>query len=94
MPTGNASGRWVLDIDVKRPEANGFDTLEDLGHSVLPNAPMAHTESGGLHVYYDAGSRELKNSAGLIPTSVVWSKSAAGSRGNARDTTERAKLWC
>ena len=25
------------------------------------------------------------------PTSVVWSKSAAGSRGNARDTTERAK---
>ena len=30
----------------------------------------------------------------LDPTSVVWSKSAAGSRGNARDTTERAKLWC
>ena len=30
----------------------------------------------------------------LSPTSVVWSKSAAGSRGNARDTTERAKLWC
>jgi len=31
---------------------------------------------------------------GHYPTSVVWSKSAAGSRGNARDTTERAKLWC
>ena len=30
----------------------------------------------------------------LRPTSLVWSKSAARSRGNARDTTEGAKLWC
>jgi hypothetical protein len=30
----------------------------------------------------------------LHPTSLVWSKSAAGSRGNARDTTGHAKLWC
>ena len=48
MPTGRASGRWVLDIDVKRPEENGFDTLEDLGHALLPDTPMAHTSSGGL----------------------------------------------
>jgi hypothetical protein len=65
MPTGRVSGRWVLDIDVKRPEANGFDTLENLGH-VLPATPMAHTASGGLHVYFDAGGRELRNSEGLI----------------------------
>ncbi len=65
MPTGRPSGRWALDIDMKRPEANGFDSLEDLGH-VLPATPMAHTASGGLHVYFDAGERELRCSAGLI----------------------------
>jgi hypothetical protein len=27
---------------------------------------MAHTSSGGLHVYFDAGERELKNSAGTL----------------------------
>jgi hypothetical protein len=66
MPTGKVSGRWVLDIDIKDPKANGFDTLEDLGWSILPETPMAHTASGGLHVYFDAGDRELRNSAGLI----------------------------
>jgi Bifunctional DNA primase/polymerase, N-terminal len=65
MPTGRVSGRWVLDIDVKRPEANGFDTIEDLGR-VLPAARMVHTASGGLHVYFNAGERELRNSVGLI----------------------------
>jgi hypothetical protein len=66
MATGKVSGRWVLDIDVKRPEENGFDSLEDLGHSLLPETPMAHTASGGLHAYFDAGDRELRCSAGLI----------------------------
>jgi hypothetical protein len=66
MPTGRVSRRWVLDIDVKRREANGFDSLADLGHSALPETPMAHTSSGGLHVYFDAGERELKNSAGTL----------------------------
>jgi hypothetical protein len=66
MPTGKVSGRVVLDIDVKDPRANGFDTLEDLGRSILPDTPMVHTCSGGLHVYFDAGERELRNSAGLI----------------------------
>jgi len=42
----------VLDIDVKRPESNGFDTLADVGFAILPNTPMAHTTSGGLHVYF------------------------------------------
>jgi hypothetical protein len=65
MPTGRVSGRVVLDIDIKRPEANGFDSLEDLG-IVLPSTPMVHTASGGLHVHFDAGDRELRNSAGLI----------------------------
>jgi hypothetical protein len=66
MPTGRVSRLWVLDIDVKRPEANGFDTLDDLGYSPLPETPMVHTASNGLHVYFDAGDRELKCSAGLL----------------------------
>src|SRR5215469_8136869 len=40
MPTGAASGYVILDIDVKRPEANGFDSLEDLGRSILPETPL------------------------------------------------------
>jgi len=55
----------VLDIDVKRPEANGFDSLEDLDIG-LPATPMAHTATGGLHVYFDPDGRELKNSAGRL----------------------------
>jgi hypothetical protein len=65
-PTVRVSGRWVLDVDVKRPEENGWDSLEDLGHSVLATTPMVHTASGGLHVYFDTGGRELKCSAGLL----------------------------
>jgi hypothetical protein len=64
-PTGRAgAGPVVLDIDIKRANANGFDTLADIGHAVLPETPMVHTESGGLHVYFDPGEREIRNSAG------------------------------
>lgn len=65
MPTGHITRRWVLDIDVKEDLANGFDSLEELG-IVLPSTRMVHTTSGGLHVYFDTGGRELRNSAGLI----------------------------
>lgn len=65
MPTGRVSRRWVLDIDVKDDLANGFDTLEDLG-IVLPATRMVHTASGGLHIYFDAGDRELRCSTRLI----------------------------
>jgi hypothetical protein len=66
MPTGKASGFVVLDVDVKRPEANGFDSLEDLGHSILPETPMAHTESGGLHVYFRCPEQDVRNNASRI----------------------------
>src|SRR5215813_11905413 len=45
MPTGKGSDLVVLDVDVKRPKANGFDSLEDLGRSIPTETPMAHTES-------------------------------------------------
>jgi hypothetical protein len=30
----------------------GFDTLDALGFAILPETPMAHTASGGLHLYF------------------------------------------
>jgi hypothetical protein len=45
VPTGQAIGGVVLDVDVKRPEANGYDTLDDFGFGILPNTPMVHTEA-------------------------------------------------
>jgi hypothetical protein len=64
LPTGEVSGIVVLDVDVKRSEANGFDSLEDLGHSILPATPTAHTASGGLHLYFDPAGREIRNTEG------------------------------
>ena len=65
MPTGAASGLVVFDIDVKDARANGFDSLDDLG-IMLPDTPMAHTTSGGLHVYFRQPEHELRCSVGLI----------------------------
>jgi hypothetical protein len=64
MATGLISKIIVLDIDVKAGR-NGFDTLADLGKSILPETPMTHTRSGGVHVWfaYD-GKPEIRNSAG------------------------------
>jgi putative DNA primase/helicase len=45
VPTGRAIGVVVLDIDVKQPEANGYDTLDNLGFAILPSTPMVHTAS-------------------------------------------------
>ncbi len=65
MPTGKPSGVVVLDIDVKDPAAYGFDTLADLGLAILPSTPLAHTASGGLHVYFAINTAvEIRNSAG------------------------------
>jgi hypothetical protein len=65
IPTGARSGVIVLDIDVKKGR-NGFDTLADLGKSILPDTPIAHTPSGGVHVYFACNKQvEIRNSAGV-----------------------------
>jgi hypothetical protein len=66
LPTGQRSRVVVLDIDVKDPKANGFDALEELGLLPLQATPMVHTASGGLHVYFSAPDRELRNSASQL----------------------------
>jgi Bifunctional DNA primase/polymerase, N-terminal len=35
-----------------------------LGRSILPETPMAHTASGGLHLYFAVIDIEIRNSAG------------------------------
>jgi hypothetical protein len=53
MPTGAASGIWVLDIDVK-PDANGAAELAKLEqiHGRLPKTLIVSTPSGGTHYYF------------------------------------------
>lgn len=63
MPTGEASGVFVLDID-RHDGVDGFATLQGLGWS-LPPAPTVQTPSGGMHVYF-AHSPGLRNTAGKL----------------------------
>jgi Bifunctional DNA primase/polymerase, N-terminal len=66
IPTGKASGVVVLDIDRKKGR-NGFDTLAyHLDKGVLPDTPMSHTPSGGLHVFFARTELEIRNSAGAL----------------------------
>jgi len=66
VPTGRATGFVVLDIDVKDPRANGFDSLAELEHAILPETWMARTPSGGLHVYFNPGERVFRTSASKL----------------------------
>jgi hypothetical protein len=52
VSTGRASGFVVLDVDVKYADRYGFDTLDALGVTFLPETPMVHTASNGLHLYF------------------------------------------
>jgi Bifunctional DNA primase/polymerase, N-terminal len=64
MPTGVRPGLVVLDIDVKAGR-NGFDTLGEFGLAILPDTPLVHTRSGGVHVYFARHPRvEIRNSEG------------------------------
>jgi putative DNA primase/helicase len=62
VPTGKLSRLVILDVDVKDPRKNGFDSLADLGRSILPDTPMAHSGSGGLHIYFACIDQEIRNS--------------------------------
>ena len=54
----------MLDIDIKDDRRNGFDALADLGYSILPDTPMAHIGSAGLHLYFSPGSHDIRNTNG------------------------------
>ncbi len=56
----------MLDVDIKADGTNGFDSLDDLGHSILPNTWLVHTPSGGLHIYFDPREHDVRCSAGKL----------------------------
>jgi hypothetical protein len=66
VPTGRPIGAVVLDVDVKDDRANGFDTLDELGFAILPETPIAHTASGGVHLYFALpDGTEVRNTGGV-----------------------------
>lgn len=64
IATGARSGVVALDIDI-RPDGSGIDTLETLGVT-LPDTPMAHTPSGGIHCLFAYPGHRVPSSAGKI----------------------------
>jgi hypothetical protein len=63
-PTGPVNGFVALDVDCKRPEADGRDTLSGLGFAVLPVTRIAHTRSGGFHLHFQCPDGGLCNTVG------------------------------
>jgi hypothetical protein len=61
IPTGEAAGFFVLDIDNKPGGANGFEWLAEMEaeHGPLPDTARVSSPNGGLHIYfkYVAGTR-------------------------------------
>jgi len=60
--TGRANRIVVLDVDVKNGTW-GFDTLRDLGFAILPETPISHTRSGGIHLFF-VSDIEIRNTEG------------------------------
>jgi bifunctional DNA primase/polymerase-like protein len=49
----------------KANRENGFDTLDTIGFAVLPVTPMAHSASGGLHLFFALPvGVDIRNTAG------------------------------
>jgi hypothetical protein len=64
MATGHVSGLVAIDIDVKHPDANGNDWLDEHYYD-LPPTRKHHTQSGGLHLIFKAPPGvEIRNSQG------------------------------
>jgi hypothetical protein len=63
-PTGAVNDVAVLDVDVKRSDAYGPDTLADLGFAILPATRTVHTRSGGIHLHFRRPAGGFRNTAG------------------------------
>lgn len=69
IATGDVSGIWVLDIDVKNG-AKGEESLAafEAEHGALPPTLTCTTPSGGKHIYFvHDGSMSVKSAAGVLP---------------------------
>ena len=66
VSAGRKSGVGCLDIDLKKPRQNGWDTLERLGHLPLGDTPMQHTASGGTHALFAPGEQTIRSTTGML----------------------------
>lgn len=66
IATGQVSGVWVLDIDIKHQDAIDWWSRND--HRI-PETRIYRTRSGGLHAYFRDGG-EQRNSAGRLAEGV------------------------
>lgn len=63
MPTGRASGIFVVDIDTK----NGPEAVDWMMHNDLHNqTKCVRTQSGGYHLWYRMPETELRNTASRL----------------------------
>jgi putative DNA primase/helicase len=90
IETGNRSGVFVVDIDVKN-NAQGEESLTELEQQyfLLPQTLTANTASGGRHLYFNCNDLNIRNRTGirngidiranggyvLAPPSIVMDKS-------------------
>lgn len=68
MPTGAASGQFVIDVDVGNGKT-GADSLASLemDHEALPTDHLVQTPSGGWHYYFSVPAHgEVRNSTSKI----------------------------
>ena len=64
VPTGEAIGYVVLDIDRKEGGPDGLATLGKIDCPILPLTPTVHTASGGMHLYFIRPEGGLRNTNG------------------------------
>lgn len=65
LPTGREQGFVVVDVDIDHDGLETIDRLERR-YGVLPATRLVQTGGGGLHLYFAAPDKPLKNSAGRI----------------------------
>ena len=63
MPTGEASGVFVVDLDIKD---NGPENWEELTDGGADDTLTVRTQSGGLHLYFQLNGSDIRNSASKI----------------------------
>jgi hypothetical protein len=67
--TGSVSGIWVLDLDVKNPDADGLKSFENLiqTHHGATHPLIVETPSGGKHLYFRYPGVHVPGKVAILP---------------------------